>query len=687
MVIKPKVSVKDQSEKRVPAKVIKFFREMRDDIRQNDIGGIGGWKEKMRIARNMRQGIKRVTDYPYPGAPDIPIQESDKIIRKLKPRYVLAVTSGKRYMKVIPQEGIQNVTPELQAKGEKANLVMNWIFHRPQMDWLRKLTLSADRFLEKGHCIFKIAERFNSRIVSKVVDLGDFQDEQLAQFRNLAKDEKIEYLANKYGLDPDNTRDAKSLSKIISEVASNKKVIKFETEVVSSLPDVLLPLPEKVFVPIGTVDINTAYRVTNEFFWTKDKLTKLALNNTLIKDKVFKILKSEGKNLETGDKDINEKVKSHLEGVEDEETVGSLYRIHETITWYQPSAEAEYEKWVFTYFADIDDPEEAIIQYIAYPFEYEGWNYVKHDNEVVDDRYYSSRGTPEQIRSVQEFMEKSLNNMLIRDDINNAPMFTVLNSSPLSSDGVRFIPGQKINVNTHDDLNQVNRGSVPDLSSERIMQYLKAFGEEYIGITDQLFRNATNKGGGKTLGEVQIGVTEAQFSSNLDVKLYINSIRQVYEKVFFVFRERLTTPLVINGTTITRDDFDFIPDIAVNGSLEMADKMLQVQRAQLRLERIVNGYNLGVATKEDVFRGFEDFFEKDGVKEPSDFLTDPKEIAKQQITQMENQITQLKAIYEDMQSEIAQGDNTLRQINQQISRKGGDGKPKTNPKTERPRTR
>ena len=681
MDLKKQPSVKEQSEKTIPKKVLKFFREMRDDIRENDIGGIGGWKEKMRIARNMRQGIKRVTDFPYPGAPDIPLQESDKMIRKLKPRFVLAVTSGKRYMKVSPQEGIQNVTPELKQKGEKANLAMNWIFHRPQMDWVRKLTLAADRFLEKGHSIFKVTEKFNARMVNRVVALNEYNAEELAYVKELPKAEKVEFLANRYGLDPDNDIDKRTLDTIISEFAQGKEVIRFTTEEVTSLPNVSLPLPEKVFVPLGTIDIEHSTRITNEFFWTKEKLMDLALNNTLIKDKVFKIIKREGKNLQGGDDDMNEKIKSRLEGVEDVESTGSLYKIHETVTWYQPSAEKPYERWVFTYFAEIDDPEEAIIQYIPYPFETAGWNYVKHDNEIVDDRYYSSRGIPEQIRSVQEFMEKSLNNMLIRDEINNAPMFTVLNSSPLSSDNMRFIPGQKINVNQHEEIKELNKAAVPDLSSERIMQYLKAFGEEYIGITDQLFRNATNKGGGKTLGEVQMGVGEAQFSSNLDVKLFINTIRQVYEKVFSVFRERLTTPLVINGTTITREDFDFIPDIAVNGSLEMADKTLQAQRAQMRLERVVNALNLGIATKDDVFRGFEDFFEKDGVKEPLDFLTDPNEIAKQNITMLENQIAQLNQIFQDQQSEIAQGDNTLRQINQQISRKGGSTNAK--PKTER----
>jgi hypothetical protein len=261
--------------------------------------------------------------------------------------------------------------------------------------------------------------------------------------------------------------------------------------------------------------------------------------------------------------------------------------------------------------------------------------------------------------------------MLIRDEINNAPMYTVKNNANLISDNVRFVPGQRINVNDHDDIRQLSQQSNVDVSSERIAALLKAYAEEYVGIPDQMYRNATNTGGGKTLGEIQMGTTEAQFSVQLDILNWTTCIREVYIKVFQTFRERLVTPLIINGTVITREDFQFEPDITVIGSLEMADKGLQLQRSQLRLERARQAVQDGVGTKEDLYRAYEDYLEKDGVKEPQDFISDPNEILEMQITQMENQATQLQKLLQDTQSEIAQADNTLRQIQTQITRKTG----------------
>jgi len=664
-----KPSVKDQSETTLPEDIKTFFKDLRDKVETNDILCREGWKDKMRIARNMRQGIKRQTDFPYPGAPDIPLPETDKIIRKHKPRFVMSILSGKRLMQIRPMEGVQVVDENLKEMAKKANLAMNWLFKTPKMDWIRKLTLNTDRFLEKGHCVFKVVEKFSSRVVNKVVAVEEFQEEELNAFRKLPIDQKREYIANRYGLDPENETDKKTLTRVLKEFNEGKKVIKFSTEEVQSLPDVICPMPEKVFVPRGTTCIDDATRITNEFFLDEHELVQLGLNNILIKERVMNVIKND-KTVEKGDDDFNEQQKDRLEGLDDT-TKGEKYRIHETITYKQPSPDKPFEKWVFVSFADVSSPEEAIIQWMPYPYEYDGWNYVKHDNEVVDDRYLSARGVPEQIRAIQEFMERSVNSMLTRDEINNAPMFTVRNNANLVSDNVRFIPGQRINVNDHDDIKQLTQTSNVDVSSERIASMLKAYAEEYVGIPDQMFRNATNSGGGKTLGEIQLGTTEAQFAVQLDILNWTETIREVYKKVFLTFRERLVHPLVINGTIITREDFMFEPDITVIGSLEMADKGLQLQRAQLRLERARTAKADNVATGDDLFRAYEDYLEKDGVKEPNDYITDPKIIAQEQIVQLENQVIQLQSILQDTQSEIAQADNTLRQIETQIVRKSG----------------
>jgi hypothetical protein len=252
--------------------------------------------------------------------------------------------------------------------------------------------------------------------------------------------------------------------------------------------------------------------------------------------------------------------------------------------------------------------------------------------------------------------------MLIRDEINNAPMFTVLNTSKISSDSVRFIPGQRIKVTQHDEIKPLYEGRATDVSSIQISQILKAYGEEYLGSVDQLFRNATNKGGGKTLGEIEQGVAVSQYIASLDILNWLDTLKKVYTKVFNVMRERLVNPLIINGEVITREDFNFVPDISPAGSLEMADKQLQAQKALARMNLVRQAYIDGLATKENVYEAYKDYFEADGVHDSNQYLTDPKVILQENITMMEQKAQQLNGLIAQQNQVIEEGEKGLDKI-------------------------
>jgi len=680
-------STKEQTETSgFTQKMEDFLNEVRNRVLQFDIDGSLIWLEKMRIARNMRQGIKRVTNFPYPGAPDIPLPEVDKLIRKQKAKMVLAAVSGKNYMSIKPLEGVQNVDDAMKQKAEKAEMAMNNLFTSPKMDWKMKLTLQADGTLEKGFCIFKIIEKFESNLVNRVLDVErDFTKEQVDQFRQANRQEKEAEIIRRFGLDPEIETDKQTIKKVLKDFGKGTKIIRFTTEEVTSLPDVIIPPSEKIYVPKDTTEIQKAARITHEFFLSEHDLRLRALQGVYDKAKVDKILEDKSA-LRRDDDTLNEKTKDRLEGVAEGQDSGEMFKMHEIMVWWQKSKDKPAERWVFTLFADVGsvkktgetkDSGDAVVAFKPYPFEAEGWNYVKHNNEIMDQRYRSSRGIPEQIRSIVEFLERSMNNMLIRDEVNNAPMWTVLSTSSLKSNNVRFLPGSKFEVGSHDEIRKMDNINNVDVSSERINQLLKAYAEEYLGVSDQLFRNATNEGGGKTLGEIKLGVSRDQFISGLEIMLWLDSLRKVYEKVFQVFKERLTGSIFINNVEITREDFDFVPNILPNGSEEMADKQLQAQKSVTRLNLSRQAVEDGVATPDDVFNAYQEFFEKDGVTNPDNFTTDPKVILQEQITQLQQQAQQLNQMIAQQNQVLQQGDQALEGVENKLreGQGGENGRP------------
>ena len=642
-------STKDKSETgKLSQDLNDFLTELRHKVKKDDTNR-GNWKQKMIVAGNQRLGVKRYTNYPYPGAPDIPLPETDKLIKKSVPNLVLSAWAPKKMCLVRVKQGVKPNSQMIE-KAKRCELALNMVLRSPETGTFNKLHLAADFTKQYGHCLFRITEDFNSRMVHKVIDLNDFTDEQRASLKAMGKEEKIRFLEDRYDLERDDKGDKKTIDSIIKQFGSGKDVIEFDVEEISSLPNFDVPLPTKVIVPSYVTDINKSPRITLEYFLTREQL-EAKMDSEIFRDKDIDDLDLSG--VSKVDDDMVEQSKARNEGTEGEMASKDIFRIHETLCYYKPKKSEPSQRWAFTFLADTMDAEESLLQDIEFPFEFDGWNYEKHDNEVKDPRYYASRGVPEQIRALQEILERSINNMIIRDEMNNTPMYEVLDTSDIMDAHIRFVPGQKLPVKAvGQEIKQVNEASKVDISSDRIMQIIKAYAEEYAGSSDQLFRNATNVGGGKTLGEIKEGVKQQSGQLNLDVISWNDTLSRVYKKMFDIMAERLGSSIFINDIEITREDFNFPAEVKSNGTLEVSDQQIATQKAIMRIGVISDPKFADCVNSEDKYNALKDWLEKDGVKDPDLFSTDPKIIAQQQIAQLQQGIQQLSMQYQQLQEQL-----------------------------------
>ncbi len=648
------INIKEQAEKvKMNQKLEDFISDLRTKVSKDD-NDRQTWKNKMIIATNQRLGVKRITNRPYPGAPNIPLPETDKLIKKSLSSLVLSAWAPKKMCLVNVEAGVQ-ITPELKARAQKAEMGMNMLL-RKKMNFFEKLVRAADSTKHHGHCIARIFEEYKSRLVHKVINLEDYQEEVVDQLKAMSKEEKTLFLVERFQLDRDDEDDAEIIEDIISQFNSGETVIEFDQEIVSSLPNVDFPLPTKIIVPNFATDINTSPRVTFEYFLTKEELEAEMDNKRFMKKDLDEL---EFADVRRADDDILEQQKARNEGVS-ATGEGELYRIHEVLCWYRPKKSKPARRWVFTFLADIMGTEESLLQDMEFPFEYEGWNLEKHDNEMKDPRYYDSRGIPEQIRAIQEMMERSVNNMLIRDEMNNTPMWEVLNTSEIMDAHTRFVPGAKLGVSQlKTEIARLNEPNTVDMSSDRIMQILKATAEEYSSSPDQLFRNATNAGGGKTKGEIQMGIEQSSGPITLEIVSFNNFLSRVYTKIFLTLQERLEEPIFVDGVVITREDFNFPAEVKSNGTIEVSDKTLATTKAQNRMMMGQAWLQAGIANLDDYYNMAQDWLEKDGVKDPEQFITDPKQMMQEQVVQLQQQVQRLMQQSEALQAGILEGQKQL----------------------------
>lgn len=612
-----------------------FLQELRGKIQRDD-KDCQRWKHKMIIATNQRLGVKRVTDYPYPGAPDIPLPETDKLIKKSIPNLVLSAWSPKNICVVNIKQGVQE-TPELEQKRAKAELAMNMVLRMPELDWFKKLMLAADNVKHYGHCVFRTFEEYKCRNVHKIIKLDDYPEDVVDTLRKMKKDEMTAFLSDRYNLDPEDDDEKKTIDDIVDQFKSGEDIIEFDVEVINSLPQVDVVLPTKIIVPAYTQDINEATRITFEYFVTRERLQEL------MDEEIFISQKLEDISVESTDNDLLEQQKSMNEGVTDNSSSKDLFRIHETCCYFKDKGEKRANKVVFTFLADVGNVERGLLQEIDFPHEFDGWFYDKHDNEIKDKRYYASRGIPEQIRALQEILERGINNALIRDEQNNSPIWEVLDTSQILDAHLPMTPNQKLPVRQlGNEIKKLNETQTVDVSSERIMNLAKAYIEEYMVVSDQLFRNATNSGGGKTLGEIQQGIQQNSGPLDLDVISWNETLSHVYKKVFDIMADRLGESIFVGNDEITKEDFNFPAEVKSNGSLEVSNSLLMTQKAMARVQFLLNPVLQDICTSDDRYNAVKDWLEKDGVKDPDEFITDPKQIAQEQITQLQQQLAQMK---------------------------------------------
>jgi len=666
MAEKPSVKDKNDSSK-ISDRLNDFLANLRKRVQNDDDNRIG-WKRKLVTSNNQRLGVKRITNRPYRGAPNIPLPEADKLIMKQKPNFVLSVLTPKKKAFLRLEEGIANPR-QYDEQIKRAEMGLNHVLNN-KISLIDIIPAAVDNFLEKGHCIFKVYEKYEKKIVRKVIDLDKIPPEAVKQLKKAPKDMKIQFVADRFGLNTDDEEDMEIINDVIQQFNSGKTVIEFDLPVVESYPDIVVRPPEKVTPPSYALEIEKVERLNDEFYFTKRELIELSedgvYDKKIVKDLFDLELTGKGKSSsEDGFMDSNKEQNEGVIGESEDE----LYRVNEVSCWYQPEDGKKYEKWVFTFLADVGDVESSLLRKIRYPYEISTWNYVKHDNEFKDPRWHSSRGEPEKIRALQEFMEKGISNLLTRDIINNTPTYTVLSNSNIQSNSIRFIPGQKIKVKSHGEIARLDDINKVDASSERIVQLLKAYAEEYLGSTDQLFKNATNKGGGKTLGEVQLGVQIQSAPNVLKVMRWLKTIKKLYTMVFELLKERVGESMYIDGMEITREDFNIPAAVIPNGSLDLAEQALRVQKAIGRLQFTLTAPP-DMVTAEDRYNAAKDWLEADGVMDPDRYVTDPQEVMKQmkQQAQAEDQVLQQQA------SGLDQEISALKQAGAQMQ--GGEGGPK-----------
>lgn len=630
-----------------------FIKELAQKVRKDD-DDRQVWKDKQVVAYNARLGLKRRTNRPYPGAVEVPIPITDKFITKLKSMFVSVATLMKKQIVVTLDDG-ESITPETKNSAERIERALNNLIRKRDFQWAKKVTLFVDYFLENGHAVFKIIEKFFSKSMNRTIDLEkNFSKEEIKYLKGLKKEELRQILAQREDMDLLDKDDLKQIDKAINQLKSGKKVISFEKKQVYSEPTVIPERGLRIIVPSSGTETQRLPRICHDMWMTIHELRDRARKGIYAEETVDTLDEDSG----TSDDKLTNNSWAISEGVSSQSDNSELFNVRECQAWY------EGEKWVFTWIEEAGDNKSGdkesskdirILQELKLPYDHGLWTYVKHDYEMKNTRWYSSRGVPEKIRGLHQTIEKMYNARLVRDEMNNAPLWRVSKQVGLAGDEIRFRPGQIISAEQN-EVEMLNKGITTDVSSERLEQQAKAYAEEYLSITDFSYRNAVNQGSNRTATEIQAINQASTRQVNMDISLFLDTLSEVSNHMYLILKQSVQGPTKVGGILLRPEDFLVKVRVAWSGSLDATDYELQTQRAIGRMNLAMQyGQPVGIVTPTNVYHMLTDIFDKDpDVETPSRFITTPEDV---QLSELEEQQSEIVRMMNGFDVPVSPDDN------------------------------
>ena len=618
-----------------------FIKKLAAKVRQDDMDR-QVWKDKQVVAYNARLGLKRRTNRPYPGAAEVPIPITDKFITKLKSMFVSVATLMKKQVVVTVDDG-EAITPETKTSAERIERAINNLIKKRDFGWAKKVTLFVDYFLENGHAVFKVIEKFFSKTINRSINIEDnYSKEDIAYLKTLKKDELRIILSQREEMDITDEDDLKQIDKAINQFRSGKKILTFTKKEIYSEPTVIPERGLRIIVPSSGTETQRLPRICHDMWMGYEELLKLA------KNKIYDIGTVNSLNPEGGTTDdgLSNTSWAISEGVSTLDVRGGLFNVRECQTWYKN------EKWVFTWIEQLGEDNDVhgnetikdirVLQEMPLPYDHGMWTYVKHDYEVKNTRWYSSRGVPEKIRGLHQTIEKMYNARLIRDEMNNAPMWRVSKQLGLAGDEIRMRPGQVIQGESG-EIEMLNKGITTDVSSERLEQQAKAYAEEYLSITDFSNRSAVNQGSARTATEIQAINQSSTRQVNMDISLFLDTLSEVANHIYLIMKQSVTKPTKIGGVVLTPDDFLVKVIVSWSGSLDATDPQMQMARALQRMQTVVQfGQPVGVVTPTNIYNMLQSYIDSDpDIDVASKFITAPQSASMGQMSQQQEEIVRI----------------------------------------------
>ncbi len=591
------------------------------------------WRDNTDTWHKLRIRHKKTKTFPFPGCSNLRLPTIEKYIRKAKSALIGVYTQVKPRMMIIPQDG------NLE-KGYRIEKFLDYLCDNKIM-LLKKLIIAVDTMCEQGFSLAKTIWKMEDFTYTKEISITeDFSaDEALALINpDIPNEALIEFAVKKFEVDTsetvmeDNLQAIEQAIKELREGKQNLKVI-LKDELYNG-PEVIMTDGLHTGVPTDSgIDPQSLRMFYHEYFEPWNTVQAKAKNEVYDKDTVDEIEFVKESTLKD-DKLINN-TKDIREGIDRLNNPSKMLRVLDVYAYYDLDKDGFDEKCHFLLAPDF----RKILKKQRLENDSQKIPVTRFDLEIIDNRWYSSRGIPEHLQDIAKEIDAQHNQKIDNQTIRNAPMF-VYRSGIVNPRLVKFIPGQGIPVpgmTQLDDAIKLMDSQNPNVefSYEREELLLKTDIQELLGQMDYSVQSVINKRQPRTLGEVQMQQQSANTVFSLDVSIFTAALTELFTQILELCQQYMPERVyaLISGENgvepihLTRDEIQGKYTILVRGNDINSNPVLRAQKALARAQLLLSEVPLkmGIVTPFNAYNILKRYLQDDGELAWKELITQPQQ--------------------------------------------------------------
>ncbi len=588
-----------------------------DNLVKDSIQHTSTWGANQEKWNKLRMRVKKSKTFPFVGCSNIRMPTAELYIRKHKASLHNVIFGTRPVAQVIPSPG---------GNWENARKIEKFLDHLV-IDVIKldvKSIITIDQMLEKGFYLSKPYWRTDVLKRQLEIKLSDITEEEMMflSSEEIPMEQKTTIAMDRYEIDKSELvyeDNVTAVEKAIKDILSGKDVKATIYDVVYDFPDIAYVSPERCYVPVDSgIDPQNCQYIVHEFFKPYTEIEKNAEYKDWDKKAVSEIGEYKGKDRD--DQKLSDVQKDMREGIDTINREGNPVKIWEFYGYYDINGDGVEEKCVITIAPDFGKT----LKKTLIPFDSGMYPFVRHNYELIDDRWFSSRGLPELIEDIIKEIDVQHMQKIDNQTIRNSPMF-VYRAGQINPNTVKFMPNQGIPVSgmnplrdTIDVLN--NNNPNVEYSYEREQMLLEGKVSELVGQIDFTLQSQINKRQPRTLGEVNLQVQNTQNVFSLDVTLFRNSFSELVNWVWELWCQYGSDEYEFSyfgkegweKIKLSREELQGKYKITIRGNDQNTNPQVRLQKAQQILMATTNPVYLqtGVMTPVQVANGLKRFYQE-----------------------------------------------------------------------------